>query len=617
MDTSSFSGIPGLSGVILIPQLIDESNLPTWDRRLELSFMYFHLTDFLDGTAKKPGPITRPDGTVDQEAIAKAEAKYNERLILAFALICNSLDKVQDRLFAAGWDDKKMKLQVKPLYDLVHRTIPSISKDNKDGLMQELMHLNVNNYSSIQAMLNRFQWLRNRLRELGADLQDDFAESILFQALVPYDEQWVKLMRMTGSTMNRKFIDTLELISKLANDQALQMSLAAPKTTGTASLPSTSKGPSNRVHCNKCNKWHRPSTPYHKECQRCHPGGDDACFKLHPELREQSANARAQRTATQVSTTASSAALSWSSGARTDRTGVNNLLLEHPGDSERLFSLVQSNDLTRDTVIVDSGASRHTFNDRKWYDGMYRLDQPYLAAASNGGAAISQEAGEISFNVRCTDNTHTCATLHHAVFSKESPVNILSAGQLREDGIVIDGTKDQLVLRADGRQLGGIHWVKNVAILTVVRPEGVYPGVDIEQCVQVDDLSLPAVDYETMHRRLMHASVGKVIKACRDAGIPINETKALAYHCKWCKLAKSTKVISYDQIPRASRPLGRIYFDSIPHKPMGAGGYNHTIHLLDNYSRYQWAIFIKSKADSLKKTKEWIDYMENQTGLKI
>lgn len=90
--------------------MIDKLNLPTWDRCLELSFIYFHLTDFLDCIAKKPGLITRPDGTVDREAIAKAEVKYNERLILIFALICNLLDRVQDRLFVAGWDDKKIKL---------------------------------------------------------------------------------------------------------------------------------------------------------------------------------------------------------------------------------------------------------------------------------------------------------------------------------------------------------------------------------------------------------------------------------------------------------------------------------------------------------------------------
>ena len=615
MDTPT---IPGISGVIQIPALIDESNLPTWDRRVLLCFKYLKLLDLLQGTAQKPEPIIKQDGTVDKEATEKAEAKYEERCILAFALVRNSLDKVQDRLIAAGWDDKDMKFEVKPLYDLVHRTIPSISKDNKNGLMQELMRMNVNNYSSIQAMLNRFQWLRNRLRELGADLQDDYAESILYEALVPYDEQWVKLMRLTGSTMNRTFQDTLELVSKLANDQALQMSLAATRTSPATSSTSAPKGMTtsgNRAYCNKCHKTHWTTIPYHKACQRCHNGGDDGCWKLHPELREQSINARTQRTTTTTdsATAASSAALSWSSGARTDRTGVNNLMLaESPINSDRLFSLVQSNDLTKETVIIDSGASRHTFNDRKWYSSMYRLDQPYLAAASNGGATISREAGEVNFNVRCTDNVHTSAKLHHVVFSKESPVNILSAGQLREDGIVIDGTKDQLVLRADGRQLGGIHWVKNVAILTIVRPE-----VDIEQSVKINDLSMPAVDYKTMHKRLMHASVDKVIKACRDAGITINETKARAYHCKWCHLAKSTKVISYDEIPRAQRPLGRIYFDSIPHKPMGAGGYKHTIHLLDDYSRYQWVIFIKSKADGFEKTEEWMDYIENQTGLKI
>ena len=50
---------------------------------------------------------------------------------------------------------------------------------------------------------------------------------------------------------------------------------------------------------------------------------------------------------------------------------------------------------------------------------------------------------------------------------------------------------------------------------------------------------------------------------------------------------------------------------------MGRGDYNHTIHLLDDYSRYHWVIFIKSKSDSLKQFEEWIDYIENQTGLTI
>ena len=120
-----------------------------------------------------------------------------------------------------------------------------------------------------------------------------------------------------------------------------------------------------------------------------------------------------------------------------------------------------------------------------------------------------------------------------------------------------------------------------------------------------------------MHKHLMHTSIDKVIKACRDAGIMINEAKAHTYHCRWCYLAKSTKVISYDQIPCAQRPLGRIYFNSIPHKPIGASGFKHTIHLFDDYSRYQWTIFIKSKIEGFQKTAEWMDYIENQTGLKI
>ena len=46
------------------------------------------------------------------------------------------------------------------------------------------------------------------------------------------------------------------------------------------------------------------------------------------------------------------------------------------------------------------------------------------------------------------------------------------------------------------------------------------------------DVLLPAISYEKMHHRLLHANVEKVIKACRNTDIPINETKAREYHCK-------------------------------------------------------------------------------------
>ena len=39
--------------------------------------------------------------------------------------------------------------------------------------------------------------------------------------------------------------------------------------------------------CKKCGKIHSADRKWYETCKRCHKGGDDACFQLHPELLEQ------------------------------------------------------------------------------------------------------------------------------------------------------------------------------------------------------------------------------------------------------------------------------------------------------------------------------------------
>ncbi len=120
-----------------------------------------------------------------------------------------------------------------------------------------------------------------------------------------------------------------------------------------------------------------------------------------------------------------------------------------------------------------------------------------------------------------------------------------------------------------------------------------------------------------MHQRLTHASVARVLKACRDAGIKISDKEAREYHCKWCSLAKSTKIISHQRLAPAARPLAEITADTIEHKPTANGGYRYAVHLLDRYSNYQWIFFARSKDEIYHSFRDWITFIEKQTGLKI
>ena len=57
--------------------------------------------------------------------------------------------------------------------------------------------------------------------------------------------------------------------------------------------------------------------------------------------------------------------------------------------------------LTRDSVIADTGASSHTFNDAKWFTELKPLDNVYEMSSANGGTLSATQAGSVSLRL-CT-----------------------------------------------------------------------------------------------------------------------------------------------------------------------------------------------------------------------
>ena len=118
----------------------------------------------------------------------------------------------------------------------------------------------------------------------------------------------------------------------------------------------------------------------------------------------------------------------------------------HQQPTDSLFALVDDQGLTKDSVIIDSGASRHTFNDEKWFTKKYDLNTLYCAASANGGSAMAYVGGEVHVDVKRSDGSHSSIDIVNVVLCKTSPVNILSQGQLRKASAVVDGLNDKLIL---------------------------------------------------------------------------------------------------------------------------------------------------------------------------
>ena len=207
------------------------------------------------------------------------------------------------------------------------------------------------------------------------------------------------------------------------------------------------------ITCKKCKRKYKKGVPYYKACQHCHPGGDKHCYKLYPELSPRWKSDPTSKTIktnkpTKPSTDASSAALTWNIGAKTDCTGVNMVAIDwnyqQPTDS--LFALINNQGLTKDSVIINSSASHYTFNNEKWFTKKYNLNTLYCAASANGGSAMAYMGSKVYIDVKRSDRSHSSINIINIVLCKTSPVNILSQGQLYKAGAMVDGLNNKLIL---------------------------------------------------------------------------------------------------------------------------------------------------------------------------
>jgi hypothetical protein len=107
----------------------------------------------------------------------------------------------------------------------------------------------------------------------------------------------------------------------------------------------------------------------------------------------------------------------------------------------------------RDTVCLDSGASGSVFNDTKWFDDLAELDRPIKIAAANGGTSNLALGGTVTLSCNRSCGGLTNLVIPDAVYSINTPLNLVSTGQLRRRGAVFNGVEDRLVFKNTGQEI--------------------------------------------------------------------------------------------------------------------------------------------------------------------
>ena len=100
------------------------------------------------------------------------------------------------------------------------------------------------------------------------------------------------------------------------------------------------------------------------------------------------------------------------------------------------------------------------------------------------------------------------------------------------------------------------------------------------------------------HRRLGHPgfeALKKTIAMAKD--IRLDPTRLVERPCDICDLTKSLRYRSQRHFPRATSVLQVLHMDSFVIKPTSIDGVTVGVYIIDDYSRYRWAVFGKGKGD--------------------
>ncbi|KJZ68167.1 hypothetical protein HIM_12435 [Hirsutella minnesotensis 3608] len=276
--------------------------------------------------------------------------------------------------------------------------------------------------------------------------------------------------------------------------------------------------------------------------------------------------------------------------------------------SRAIQDALKSQTLTRDSIIDDSGASNHTFNDLKWFKDIKELPQELSFTSANGGDLVAKAIGTAYIRAKRSDGLVTEMNLGRSVYCPTAPINLLSSGQLRADGAIRDGFKDCIIHKDSKTEMAMIDWINNVAVIRSETPT---------TRQQIQGNMLLAVSYQVMHERLMHASPEIVLKACEQAGIKIPNREAKEHHCRTCHLAKSALIVSRTPPVRPARPLSLVRIDLIENKPLGHRQFRYTWHAEDAHCGYHWVRFLRHKDELFQATKDFDAYIQRTTGYQV
>ena len=531
---------------------LNGSNYPTWKVQCQMALMKEGLWKIVNGEEAPP-------------AADKADkyAKFVARRDRALATIVLS---VQPSLLYLIGEPEDPTIVWKKLSEQFQKKTWA----NKLELRRRLYSLRLKEGDSVQEHIKAMIEIFNGLSVIGDPVSD---EDRVVHLLASLPETFNMLVTALEASPN---VPKMEIVTERLLHEERKM-----KDRGTSSVSSSEKAMAAK----------RPPWKRGPKCHHCGKFGHIKrnCRDLAPNNNQKE----------------------WSRKQKANNAEVKLGSSNNESESDALVAgCALAANATRDTWIVDSGATCHMCNNDKLFTELRDL-RPLDVTLGDGHNLKASGKGTVLLQMSLHDGTMRKCSLNDVLYVPSLSYNLLSVSKAAEAGKTTRFNKTSCeILTSEGKIVSEGTKVGSLYYLDC--------HLDCLHAANTAENQTQETTEDTWHRRFGHLGLQSLKKLAKEKlvnGLNLNVSKEISF-CESCTEGKHHR----SQFPtsgakRSEEVLGLVHTDvcgKMNVKSLTGGEYFLTF--IDDKTRYVWVYILKRKDQVFEKFREWKALVENSTG---
>ncbi|KNZ59434.1 hypothetical protein VP01_1730g4 [Puccinia sorghi] len=431
----------------------------------------------------------------------------------------------------------------KKLWSAIKERFASSQASNRARIFNDFLYLSFKE-DAVESFITSVRVAMKKLVDVGIDLPKDVLAYLILFKFPPTLNTLKRQLMHTDKNLTAEFV--CDHLTQFNNETRAESN----DTTSTKAVLFTGK--QNKQNSSKKNNNQLKSS------QRCTEGfhnpkqddnhSSDTCWHLHPDRapdwwKESQAKWKANKDKTQ--------------------TGQANYYMS-------LVTLWINQGDAGSRLILDSGASAHIFNDKRYFSKLNLKDLDVIKTGKAG--ATLPIVGQGTVQLKWGKAT---ISLSDCLYVPDIVINLVSAGALDAKGCNLSSHSGRFKVTC--RNLTVFEGNINGNLYTIDNPSDVGPAA-------LANLAIENRSLQDIHESFGHASLSRLSQFVPTS---VSQKEKDEFECKACTVAKITKTPFKGISTLASKPFERIHLDLIgPINPQSKLRHHYILTVVDNFSGY-------------------------------